>query len=542
MRRTLHVCGITALFALITVIHTWPLASDLTRLSRVDAPDAQLNAWVLAWVAHQLPNDPLHLFDANIFHPERYTLSYSEPLLVPALIGAPLHWLGASPVLVHNVLVMVGLVAMALGMYLLVLRFTDDRIAAILAGCLFAFNAHTLTRLPQVQAFHVEWLPLALWALDRLLTTVRYRDAWWLALFVICSALTSGYLAVFVVVMLGSAIVVRPDRWLHQRGLALGGRLIVAGLVCAVVAAALLWPYAVAHPGDPNRRTLEAVSMFNATLNDYLSTGGRFHYCLWSHRFYAPASDSLFPGVVAMGLAGVALVIRRRQRATWMLGSVAAIGCVLSFGTATPVYEWLYWVFPPAQSLRAASRFGFLFLFGVAGLAGLGLAGLRSQWDGRRWMTAVGVACLLLANLEALRAPVGYTRFSGVSPIYSAIARDPQAGAVVEFPFPSRAQFHLNADYVYASTVHWRPLLNGYSGFAPASYSEAADRLLAFPDPPSRRFLRDRGVTHVVVHPRRFQGDRAARFVPRVEASADLRLLGVDDEGSRLYRLRGDNE
>ena len=336
MRRTLHVCGITALFALITVIHTWPLASDLTRLSRVDAPDAQLNAWVLAWVAHQLPNDPLHLFDANIFHPERYTLSYSEPLLVPALIGAPLHWLGASPVLVHNVLVMVGLVAMALGMYLLVLRFTDDRIAAILAGCLFAFNAHTLTRLPQVQAFHVEWLPLALWALDRLLTTVRYRDAWWLALFVICSALTSGYLAVFVVVMLGSAIVVRPDRWLHQRGLALGGRLIVAGLVCAVVAAALLWPYAVAHPGDPNRRTLEAVSMFNATLNDYLSTGGRFHYCLWSHRFYAPASDSLFPGVVAMGLAGVALVIRRRQRATWMLGSVAAIGCVLSFGTATP--------------------------------------------------------------------------------------------------------------------------------------------------------------------------------------------------------------
>ncbi len=542
MRRTLHVCAITALFALITVIHTWPLASDLTRLSRVDAPDAQLNAWALAWVAHQLPNDPLHLFDANIFHPERYTLSYSEPLLVPALIGAPLHWLGASPVLVHNVLVMVGLVAMALGMYLLVLRFTDDRIAAILAGCLFAFNAHTLTRLPQVQAFHVEWLPLALWALDRLLTTVRYRDAWWLALFVICSALTSGYLAVFVVVMLGSAIVVRPDRWLHQRGLALGGRLIVAGLVCAVVAAALLWPYAVAHPGDPNRRTLEAVSMFNATLNDYLSSGGRFHYWLWSHRFYAPASDSLFPGVVAMGLAGVALVIRRRQRATWMLGSVAAIGCVLSFGTATPIYEWLYWVFPPAQSLRAASRFGFLFLFGVAGLAGLGLAGLRSQWDGRRWMTAVGVACLLLANLEALRAPVGYTRFSGVSPIYSAIARDPQAGAVVEFPFPSRAQFHLNADYVYASTVHWRPLLNGYSGFAPASYSEAADRLLAFPDPPSRRFLRDRGVTHVVVHPRRFQGDRAARFVPRVEASADLRLLGVDDEGSRLYRLRGDNE
>ena len=542
MRRTLHVCGITALFALITVIHTWPLASDLTRLSRVDAPDAQLNAWALAWVAHQLPNDPLHLFDANIFHPERYTLAYSEPLLVPALIGAPLHWLGASPVLVHNVLVMVGLVAMALGMYLLVLRFTDDRIAAILAGCLFAFNAHTLTRLPQVQAFHVEWLPLALWALDRLLTTVRYRDAWWLALFVICSALTSGYLAVFVVVMLAAALIVRPDRWLHRRGVALTTRLIVAGLACAVVVVAILWPYAVANQGAPIRRTWTEISMFGATLDQYLSTGGRLHYSLWSHRFYASGSDSLFPGVVAMVLAGVALVTLRSKRAVWMLGSVALVGCVLSFGTATPAYEWLCWVFPPAQSLRAASRFGFLFLLGVAGLAGFGLTGLRSRWGGRRWMTAVTVGCLVLVNLEALRAPVGYSRFQGFSPIYTAIAQDPGAGAVVEFPFPPRARFDRNASYVLASTVHWRPLLNGYSGFAPASYSDTAERLQTFPDQSAIRFLRGRDVTHVVVHPQRFRGDRAASLVERVKGSPELQLLGVDDEGSQLYRLRGANE
>ncbi len=114
MRQTLHVCETIAVFTLLTVIHTWPLATDLTHLSRMDAADAQLNAWAISWVAHALPRDPLHLFDANIFHPERHTLAYSEPLLVPALIGAPLHWLGASPVMAHNMLTMVGLVAMAL--------------------------------------------------------------------------------------------------------------------------------------------------------------------------------------------------------------------------------------------------------------------------------------------------------------------------------------------------------------------------------------------------------------------------------------------
>ena len=116
------------------------------------------------------------------------------------------------------------------------------------------------------------------------------------------------------------------------------------------------------------------------------------------------------------------------------------------------------------------------------------------------------------------------------------------AGAVVEFPFPPRARFDRNASYVLASTVHWRPLLNGYSGFAPASYSDTAERLQTFPDQSAIRFLRGHDVTHVVVHPQRFRGDRAASLVERVKGSPELQLLGVDDEGSQLYRLRGANE
>ena len=43
---------------------------------------------------------------------------------------------------------------------------------------------------------------------------------------------------------------------------------------------------------------------------------------------------------------------------------------------ATPVYGWLFAVFPPMQGLRAAARFGNLFLLAVAVLGGLGLATL----------------------------------------------------------------------------------------------------------------------------------------------------------------------
>ena len=59
------------------------------RLSRNDTADTVHNEWILAWDAHQLAHDPWHLFDSNIFYPERDTLAYSDHLLVQAVMAAP---------------------------------------------------------------------------------------------------------------------------------------------------------------------------------------------------------------------------------------------------------------------------------------------------------------------------------------------------------------------------------------------------------------------------------------------------------------------
>src|SRR5918911_784338 len=82
---------------LLAVVHTWPLATAPHRLARHDNADVMLNEWIVAWVQHQLPRNPLHLFEANIFFPAHDTLAFSEPLIVPALIGAPARMLGSSP-------------------------------------------------------------------------------------------------------------------------------------------------------------------------------------------------------------------------------------------------------------------------------------------------------------------------------------------------------------------------------------------------------------------------------------------------------------
>src|SRR4051812_22492727 len=86
-----------AAFALLAVVHTWPLARDPAHLSRNDNGDAVLNTWTIAWVAHQLPRHPLRLFDANIFYPERLTLAYSEAMIVQSVLAMPVLAAGGSP-------------------------------------------------------------------------------------------------------------------------------------------------------------------------------------------------------------------------------------------------------------------------------------------------------------------------------------------------------------------------------------------------------------------------------------------------------------
>ena len=71
---------------------------------------------------------------------------------------------------------------------------------------------------------------------------------------------------------------------------------------------------------------------------------------------------------------------------------------------------------------------------------------------------------------------------------------------VAEFPFYHPRQVFGNAQYMLNSTSHWRPLVNGYSGFLPASYGAHYGELQGFPDERSLKALRDLFVTHVVVH------------------------------------------
>ena len=520
------------LFVGLAVLHTWPLASAPGTLSRNDNGDFILHEWIMAWVSHQVVTNPLHLFDANIFYPERYTLAYSDHLFVQSMMGAPLLWAGASPVLVHNLVLMAGFALTGWTTSLVMKQWTGSWLAAIVSGTLVAFNAFTLTRLPQIQDLHLEFFVPALYALDRVLTSARVRDGVMLACWFALQALTGLYLMVFTFMSLLIATLVRPADWIGARFRLLLRPMLVAAAIALVALTPFMLPYYHARETVGLGRSLEETARYSAEWTDYLAAPGRIYFDWWGKRFFQ--GDALFPGVTAMLLALAGIVAAgwkdKRARMTLALGLAAF---ALSFGPAFPPYRWLYRIFPLLSGIRGAVRFGEITLVAIGVLAGFGVAAVQRRLPAK-WATTLGLAVFLTGNVEALRAPLFYSEYHGIPPVYDALNNIGRKAVLAWFPFYASAQFHQNAPFMLVSTRTFNPMVNGYSGFKPASYYKNVEELAGFPDERSIAHLQQLGVSVVLVDGRNMRPANLARL------SDFPQLSKIADDGNlRIYLLAG---
>src|SRR3982074_513925 len=99
--------GVIAFFSVFTAILTWPYVTRIRDVV-VDTGDPYLITWILWWDYHQTFTDPLHLFNANVFYPLKYTLAFSEHSYGIALPFFPLYALGLRPLTVHAIVMFFG--------------------------------------------------------------------------------------------------------------------------------------------------------------------------------------------------------------------------------------------------------------------------------------------------------------------------------------------------------------------------------------------------------------------------------------------------
>jgi hypothetical protein len=179
----------------------------------------------------------------------------------------------------------------------------------------------------------------------------------------------------------------------------------------------------------------------------------------------------------------------------------------------------------------------------MAVLAGLGIARI-CRGRGAMAQAAIVTVAVVLITLESRPRPLQLSELPDPAPaVYIWLATQPR-GVVCEYPV-GNVQGRIgpqDATYMYYSTLHWQPMVNGYSGFAPTSYAELLDRLREFPDDRAIDYLRQRGVTYLLVHSAFYiRGDFAAD-VRALKARGDLESAGRfswrNKDVTEVFRIR----
>jgi hypothetical protein len=291
------------------VLYTWPLATGLGTLWP-DNHDPRLFTWVLLSVFRNLVTQPAALFQGNAFYPIGSSLTFAEPLLLPALVAGPLHAVTGAPILAHNATLLVFWALSGWAMYWLAHHLTGSHPAAAVAALVFTVCPY---RTEQYLAFQMEMafgIPLAVHAFIRFLETQRPRHlaafclAFWL------QAVTVWYYALLVAIGLAA---IAPQyaalRWRGWRPRALAGAAAAAGLL-ALALVPVAWPLFVTRRELGFERGLADVVERSAEVLTYLELRPNWLYDATPGGYYF--ETSLFPGAVALVLAAVGVLWLRR--------------------------------------------------------------------------------------------------------------------------------------------------------------------------------------------------------------------------------------
>jgi len=413
-------------YSLAALVYMRPIWETYADHLAPDANDPLFNLYVLKWVGHAARSGFSGLWDAPFFYPTHGALALSDHLIGPGLAIA---WL-PNPVAGYNLLLAAAFVLSGLAAWWVLAASGCSFAAALLGGAMFAFAPYRWSQLNHVQILLAQWVPLTLWAWDRLLAERTPRRAALFLAFYSLHVLGGCYLAYMIHVPL---LAILASRWVADGRELVSRRalrvLLPTALAAAALVAAIFVPYVLAARSLSLSHSEEEVAKNGAALASYLSppvrswlspvpTLVRLSQAERWRRPFMRAENALFPGLAAslLGALGLwelrrrhrrpaaALPTRRRAVLLALAGLAAALYALgdtytLGFDHGTFLGPWLPW-----------ATSGLWNALGAAFLAALGAwLWLRHRWGAgaldwramdpwERGLAISGIACFLLSH------------------------------------------------------------------------------------------------------------------------------------------------
>ncbi len=485
MKKHLAVLTILVFLSLAAIIYSWPLVFHLSS-EIVDLQDGLLITWFLNWSIFH----PLN-YNANIFYPYSRTLAYSETMIPEAWIAAPLVFLFKEPLLAYNLNFLCGFIFTGFSVYLLARYLTKKETAGYLAAFLFTFSTYHLNYLSHIQLFNF-WpvvFTIYFWYRKNFKTFV---------LFFLIATLTTALFSYFLMFFLFLCFVFYP---VQRR------RVLVWTLISAIVSAPFSVPYFLVSREFHYVRPITDVIHFSLAPTDLLTQ----------------FNPGILLVIIILGL-GIFLYGRKTRDSEilfWFYGTVGSL--VLALGPflhlvkntvhVGPVpgiplpYLVFYYLLPGFSGFRTPSRWMLLFGFFLT----MTLVYVLKEHLSKR----VTVFLLLLLSLGLL-VPLKFypvPKVADFPPEQKWLATHYFGAPLIQFPIYSwnnEPEVELETLREYYSTIHWHPMVNGYSGFSPKEWENRVSWLQKnFPSVETISYLRNLGVKLVLV-PVSWQGEMRA--------------------------------
>ena len=540
--------------------------------------DPWQSLWGLWFVTRSiLVERRLPLYTNDLFYPLGIDFSFVVLVLLPLLLAAPLVSL-LGPVITYNVMIIGSLALAGYATFLLATRVVGHRGAAFVAGMIFAFSpyqmVHTIEHLFLIVS--AVWVPLYVLFLLRALDDGGRANAGLAATWMACAIFSNPYYAIFL--GLFTAMLAGDRLW---RAVGTGARVTLAARLLTVVALTLL--PVIPTAGLLLRRwstdsalatPLTDVNAWSADLVAFIVPSPM--HPLWGYLVepvYQRLTGNLFEqtvyvGIVALLLAGVAIVKAPRRAGVWAVAAlvffVLALGPFLHVlgadtflvggnSLSVPLPGLLLHYIPVLNGIRVASRFDCLLMLCVAVLAAQGLAWLATRLGARPAAAGRGQALIVLAGLAVLVDFVGAplpVLDARTPAAFAAIAHGPRpVGSLVDSPLDWTI-----ARYQYLQTAHHQRLIMGFLPRPTYALVHQADlvpfvplfrepaRIAARPDVPGNREDALRLVdlfdlNALVIHRHYLAADVADRLKAFLAATFPVERV-IEDAGLVVFLLR----
>jgi hypothetical protein len=542
----LEASAVTALYTVVAIFATWPMARDPLSGFYGFGNDNLGGIWVFGW-----------LHDAYV---GPGSVSYSPELQAPYGLDVPDHAIQPMDRLLallfggfgqglgtYNFQIFSSFVLAGVTMYVLAKYITGSRLASGVAGLIYTLSPFHLAQAMQYAGLaSIQWLPLFLLALIVVLRTGRLRHAAYTGVAFAVVTATAYYHAWFAIwlalVLVGiTAVRAAATRW-REKGrvsrqdvkrflwLALS-----RGFVAGAVSLVLVGPFLISsvrsgtevsedvvHPLAEAVRYSGHPWMLFVPPHDNPFLGPHTRDFVYRRLYDSPIYEqSLYLGYAALALAALAFW-RRRDSSGGRIGFAVPLlvggfvtGLVIMLGPYVPIDRdyWRLWtqveatnhvpslgllMFELGPIFRFFSRAFVLVSLCLAALAAVGFFRLERRVGSRTSRAALAVIVGALIVLEFANAPPHVWFRADEPPWVGAVRLLPEDSSVVDYPI-AVANSPRSLYYMFWQREHRRATFN-----PPVSDPAISQAGVIGPidDPISGRALRRMGIDYVVVHTR----------------------------------------